>query len=59
MKWPGRTVGLVALVAAAGCSSPAERAPTPAVDRLTDQLEDAWRGCCANRTLRDLLSEAT
>ena len=38
MKWPGRTVGLVALVAAAGCSSPAERAPTPADERLTPLL---------------------
>jgi membrane protein len=29
----------------------------PAVDRLTAQLEEAWRGCCGKRTLRDLLEE--
>lgn len=29
----------------------------PAVDRLTAQLDEAWRGCCGSRTLRDLLEE--
>jgi len=29
----------------------------PAVDRLTAQLEEAWRGCCGHRSLRDLLDE--
>jgi membrane protein len=29
----------------------------PAVDRLTAQLDEAWRGCCGSRTLRDLLDE--
>jgi membrane protein len=31
----------------------------PAVDRLTAQLEEAWRGCCGHRSLRDLLDEPT
>lgn len=31
--------------------------PVPAVDRLTTQLEESMRGCCAGRTLRDLLAE--
>jgi membrane protein len=30
----------------------------PAVERLTAKLDDAWRDCCANRTLRDLLEES-
>ncbi|MEJ1965823.1 MAG: YihY/virulence factor BrkB family protein [Gammaproteobacteria bacterium] len=30
----------------------------PAVDRLSENLENAWRQCCAGRTLRDLLDEA-
>ena len=29
----------------------------PAVDRLSDRLEAAWRECCAGRTLRDLIEE--
>lgn len=29
----------------------------PAVDRLTARLEEAWRGTCDARTLRDLLEE--
>jgi membrane protein len=29
-----------------------------AVDRLTAKLDDAWRACCASRTLRDLLEES-
>jgi membrane protein len=28
-----------------------------AVDRLSEKLEKAWRDCCADRTLRDLLDE--
>ena len=28
-----------------------------AVDRLNEKLEQAWRDCCADRTLRDLLDE--
>jgi membrane protein len=28
-----------------------------AVDRLTTRLEQAWRECCAGRTLRDLIEE--
>jgi membrane protein len=36
---------------------PARALPLPAVDRLTGQLEEAWRSCCSNRTLRDLLKE--
>jgi membrane protein len=30
----------------------------PAVDRLSDNLEKAWRATCDNRTLRDLLEES-
>jgi membrane protein len=30
----------------------------PAVDRLSDNLERAWRDTCANRSLRDLLEES-
>jgi hypothetical protein len=29
----------------------------PAVDRLSTQLEAAWRATCAERTLRDLVEE--
>jgi membrane protein len=29
----------------------------PAVDRLSDRLEAAWRECCAGRTLRDLIED--
>jgi membrane protein len=29
----------------------------PAVDRLGARLEEAWRQCCAGRTLRDLIDE--
>jgi membrane protein len=29
----------------------------PSVDRLSENLEKAWRDCCAGRTLRDLLDE--
>ncbi|HPF28367.1 MAG TPA: YihY/virulence factor BrkB family protein [Steroidobacteraceae bacterium] len=29
----------------------------PAVDRITEQLEAAWRSTCADRTLRDLVDE--
>jgi membrane protein len=36
---------------------PARALPLPAVDRLTGQLEEAWRACCSNRSLRDLLKE--
>jgi len=31
--------------------------PVPAVDRLTEKLDAAWRACCGERTLRDLLEE--
>jgi membrane protein len=31
----------------------------PSVDRLSENLEKAWRDCCAGRTLRDLLDETT
>ena len=30
----------------------------PAVDRLSDNLEKAWRDTCSGRTLRDLLEES-
>ena len=30
----------------------------PAVDRLSDNLEKAWRDTCDGRTLRDLLEES-
>ncbi len=62
---PGRDIGHIGvheilLVARSQRSghSPARSQPVPAVDRLTTQLEEAWRACCSNRTLRDLLSEA-
>lgn len=29
----------------------------PAVDRLSARLDEAWRECCAERTLRDLIDE--
>jgi membrane protein len=29
----------------------------PAIDRLSDRLEAAWRECCAGRTLRDLIED--
>jgi membrane protein len=29
----------------------------PAVDRLSARLEQAWRDCCAGRTLRDLIED--
>jgi membrane protein len=29
----------------------------PAVDRLSARLDEAWRQCCAGRTLRDLIDE--
>jgi membrane protein len=29
----------------------------PAVDRLSNRLDEAWRQCCAGRTLRDLIDE--
>lgn len=29
----------------------------PAVDRLSARLDEAWRECCASRTLRDLVEE--
>jgi membrane protein len=37
--------------------SPARGMPIPSVDRLSENLEKAWRDCCAGRTLRDLLDE--
>jgi len=37
--------------------SPARSLQIPSVDRLNENLEKAWRDCCANRTLRDLLDE--
>jgi membrane protein len=36
---------------------PAKPIPMPAVDRLTAQLDAAWRSCCGTRSLRDLLEE--
>ncbi len=36
---------------------PARALPIPAIDRLTAQLDEAWRRCCADRSLRDLLAE--
>jgi membrane protein len=37
---------------------PSRVMPLPAVDRFITQLEQAWRNCCGNRSLRDLLDEA-
>ena len=37
--------------------APSAFVPLPAVDRLTEQMDAAWRECCAGRTLRDLLAE--
>lgn len=37
--------------------SPARGVEIPSVDKLSDNLEKAWRDCCAGRTLRDLLDE--
>ena len=31
--------------------------PIPAVDRLVDRLDEAWRQCCADRSLRDLVQD--
>jgi membrane protein len=39
--------------------SPARGLQLPSVDRLSDSLEQALRECCAGRTLRDLLDEAS
>jgi len=61
---PGRDIGQIKLqeileVARNQKSGhfPARGAPLPAVDRLTGQLEAAWRACCGSRSLRDLLEE--
>jgi membrane protein len=61
---PGRDVGRIAVqeileVARNQRSGHfAARGPElPAVDRLSDRLEAAWRECCAGRTLRDLIDE--
>ena len=37
--------------------APARDLSLPPVDRLTRALEDAWRGCCEERTLGELVTE--
>jgi membrane protein len=37
--------------------SPARGMQIPSVDRLSENLDKAWRDCCGGRTLRDLLEE--
>jgi membrane protein len=62
---PGRDVSQIGLLEIldiarnqrSGHAPPAGYA-VPPVDRLTTQMYEAWRECCANRTLRDLLAES-
>jgi membrane protein len=61
---PGRDISSITcreILEAARSQSSGHFAPQgielPAVERLTAQLDDAWRACCGNRTLRDLLDE--
>lgn len=62
---PGRDVGRITLTEIievarnqrSGHSTP-RGLPIPAVERLSDNLERAWRDTCSSRTLRDLLEES-
>ncbi len=62
---PGRDIGRITLQEIVEVArnqrsghSAARGLQIPAVDRLSDNLEKAWRETCADRTLRDLLDES-
>jgi membrane protein len=61
---PGRDLGHISLQEILDVARSQRRghlaprsAVVPAVDRLHARLEEAWRACCTDRTLRDLLEE--
>lgn len=33
--------------------------PIPVIERLAERLDEAWRQCCSNQTLRDLVEDAS
>jgi membrane protein len=61
---PGRDIGRITLLELlhavrnqrSGHFAP-RGAPLPAVDRITMQLNDAWRNSCGTRTVRDMVEE--
>lgn len=62
---PGRDIGQIGITEILDIArnqrsghTPARGMPVPAVDRLTERMDEAWRECCGGRTLRDLLAEA-
>ena len=63
---PGRDIGHIRLqeILDVARNQKSGHAPTrdlalPPVDRLTRALDDAWRGCCQERTLGELVAETS